>query len=136
MFDPCRNQPSDFLCKAIINRNSHRRCSREKGVLKNFANVTRKYLCLPVKFAKLFRTPFLQNTPGTPVFACEICEIIQNTIFTEHLRWLLLCKWFLYEKNVGLYILNFCRIPFNSFLKYQNKRKISQLFVKFHSYNL
>ena len=39
------------------------------GFPKNFANFTGKYLCFPVRFGKLLRTPF----------------------FTEHLRWLLLC---------------------------------------------
>ena len=55
------------------NRSSHRRCSLENGVLKNFANFSGKHFwhrCLPVRFAKFLRTPF----------------------FKEHLRWLLLKK--------------------------------------------
>ena len=67
-------------CKAnhILDRSSHRMCSVRKGVLRNFAKVTGKYLCqspffnfikkrlwhrcLPVNFAKYSRTSFLQNT--------------------------------------------------------------------------
>ena len=42
------------------NRTSHRRCSIKKGVLKNFANFTRKKR-FPVKFAKFLRTTILKN---------------------------------------------------------------------------
>ena len=63
-------------------RSSHRRCSAEKGVLKNFANFTGKRLSwsvflitfvknfvtqrlqhrrFPLKFAKFLRTPILKN---------------------------------------------------------------------------
>ena len=62
--------------KAINSRNSHRRCSVKKGVLKNFAKFTGKHLCqslffnkvaglrVPVNFVKFLETPFLQNTSG------------------------------------------------------------------------
>ena len=68
-------------------RSSHRRCSIEKSVLKNFAKITGKQLCqslffnkvtglrtailfkkrlwkryFPVHFSKFSKTPFLQNT--------------------------------------------------------------------------
>ena len=70
-------------------RSSHQRCSTKKGVLRNFTKFTRKHLrqslffnkvaglrpatllkkrlwhgCVPVKFVKFLRTPFLQNTSG------------------------------------------------------------------------
>ena len=66
----------------ITCRSSHRRCSVEKGVLKNFANFTGRRLrwsvflikfvkkfvekrlqhrCFSVKFAKILRTPILKN---------------------------------------------------------------------------
>ena len=72
-----------------MNRNSQRRCSVRKGVLRNFTKFTGKHLCqslffnkvaglrpatllkkrlrhrcFPVNFAKFLRTPFLQNTSG------------------------------------------------------------------------
>ena len=47
-----------------------------------------------------FKIGLLQNRPdglqlyhketSTSVFSCEICKIFNNTIFTEHLQWLLL----------------------------------------------
>ena len=70
-------------------RSSYQKCSIKKGVLRNFAKFTGKYLCqslffnkiaglgpatllkkrlwhrcFPVNFAKFLRTPFLQNTSG------------------------------------------------------------------------
>ena len=70
-------------------RNSHRRCSIKKGVLKNLTKFTEKYLCwslyfnkvvgltpatllkkrlqhrcFPVNFANFLRTLFLQNNSG------------------------------------------------------------------------
>ena len=70
-------------------RSSHHRCSVNKGVLRNFAKLTGKYLfqvlffskvaglmsatllkkrlwhrCFPVNFAKFLRTSFSQNTSG------------------------------------------------------------------------
>ena len=86
-----------YLCEYIFsflllcfrkNRSSHRRCSVKKGVLKSFADFTRKHLCgslfliiaglacnfikkrlphrcFPVEFAKYLRTPILN--------ICEDC---------------------------------------------------------------
>ena len=75
----------------LLNRSSHQRYSIKKGVLRNFAKFTWKYLCqglflikmqvlglkpatllkkrllhkgFPANFAKFLRTPFLQNTSG------------------------------------------------------------------------
>ena len=73
----------------ILIRSSHRRCSMEKGVLRNFTKFTGKHLCqnlvfnklaglrpatllkkrvwhrcFPVNFVKFLKTPFLQNTSG------------------------------------------------------------------------
>ena len=73
-----------WLTLLALNRSSHRRCSVRKGVLRNFAKSTGKYLCqrlflnkvaglrhrclwhrcFPVNFAKFLRTSFLQNTSG------------------------------------------------------------------------
>ena len=62
--------------KILPTRNSHRRCSVKKSVLKNFANLTEKHLCwslltcnfiklqhrcFSVRFAKFLRTPILKN---------------------------------------------------------------------------
>ena len=59
-------------------RSSHRRCSIEKGVLKNFAKFTGKSLC---------RKIFLNKVAGSlQVFSCEFCEIFKNNYFVEHLQ--------------------------------------------------
>ena len=41
---------------------------------------------------------FIKKEALAQVFSCEFCEISKNTFFfIEHLRWLLLEKWILYE---------------------------------------
>ena len=75
------------LRESTLYRSSHRRCSVKKGVLRNFSKCLRLrpatllnkslwlrpatllkrslwHRCFPVNFAKLLRTPFLQNTSG------------------------------------------------------------------------
>ena len=65
----------------INNGSSHRRCSIEKGVLKNLTKFSRKHLCqslffnkvaglkpydrFPVDFPKFLRTPFITEQPWT-----------------------------------------------------------------------
>ena len=68
-------------------RSSHRRCSVNKDVLKNFANFTGKHLCWSLfnKVTYLKACNFIKKTP-TQVFSCEIREIFKNNYFEEHLR--------------------------------------------------
>ena len=54
----------------------------KKGALRNFAKYTVKHLCQGCDF---FKKEILAQ-----LFSCEFCEILKNTFFTEHLRWLLL----------------------------------------------
>ena len=83
----CNLGRENFVYQLKNNRSSHRRCSVEKGVLRNFAKFTGKHLCqrlffnkvaglrpatllkkklwhwcFSVNFAKFVRAPFLQNT--------------------------------------------------------------------------
>ena len=85
-------------------RSSHQRCSVRKGVLRNFANFTRKHFCqglffnkvaglrpatllkkrirhrcFPVNFAKFLRTPFLQNTFGRLLLPVFVLDSFENT---------------------------------------------------------
>ena len=78
-------------------RSSHQKCSVRKGLLRNFAKFTGKYLCqslfftkvaglrpesllkirlwykcFPVNFAKFVRTLFLQNTSGWLILAIVV----------------------------------------------------------------
>ena len=50
-------------------RSSHQRCPLKKGVLKIFAKLTGKPLCLSIFF--------------TQVFSCELCKKFKNSFFTE-----------------------------------------------------
>ena len=47
--------------------------------LKNFVNFSGQGTC-----------NFIKKQTLAQVFSCEICEIVKNAFFTEHLRWLLL----------------------------------------------
>ena len=80
----------------IIVRSSHQRSSMKDGVLRNFAKFREKHLCqslifnkvaglrsatllkkriwhrcFPLNFAKILRTPFLQNTSGPLLLNCK-----------------------------------------------------------------
>ena len=69
-------------------RNSHQRCSRKKGVLKNFAKfifatLLKKRLwhrCFPVNFAKILKTPFLTEHLWTTV---SVCQTTNHTYIRE-----------------------------------------------------
>ena len=60
-------------------RNSYRRCSIRKGVLKNFTNFTENN-CVGVSFLQLY----YKETP-TQVSFLEYCKIFKTTYFEEHL---------------------------------------------------
>ena len=68
-------------------RSSHQRCSMKKGVLKNFAKLTGKYLCQSLFFIKVAGAAcnFIKKEILAQVFSCGFCEISKNTLFTEHL---------------------------------------------------
>ena len=55
------------------NRNSHRKCSTQKIVLKNFAKFTGRHLCQSLYFNKS-RSCIRKETPAQ-VFSCEFCKI-------------------------------------------------------------
>ena len=101
-------RPRRNLVKSLIprGRSSHRRCSIEIGVLRNFTKFTGKHLCqslsfnkvadlrpatllkkrlwhrcFPVNFVKFLRTPFLQNTSGRLLLKGVMN--IENTIGTR-----------------------------------------------------
>ena len=69
------------------NRRSQRKCSVRKGVLRNFAKLTRKHPCQSLFFNKGARAcNFIKKETVAQLFSCEFCEISTSTIFTEHLR--------------------------------------------------
>ena len=68
-------------------RNNHRSCSVRKGVLRNFAKFTGKYLCQSLSLNKVAGQAcnFIKKETLARVFSCECCEISNNTFFTKHL---------------------------------------------------
>ena len=63
----------------ITCRSSHRRCSVEKGALKNFANFTGVYLCWSVfliKFVKYFVKKRLQHM----CFLMKLAKLLRRSI--------------------------------------------------------
>ena len=67
-----------------IETNSHSHMFFKIGVLKYFAIFTGN-TSLGIFFNKVAKKRIRHK-----VFSCEFCEISKNTIFTEHLQWLLL----------------------------------------------
>ena len=63
-------------------RNSHRRCSARKGVLRNFAKFTGKHLCQSLFFV-LSPETLLKKRLWHRCFPMNFC--VKNTFFTEHL---------------------------------------------------
>ena len=69
-------------------RSSHRWCSVKKGVLKNFAKSTGKYLCARVSFLIKLQAPpatLLKKETLAQMLSCEFFEIFKNTSLNEHL---------------------------------------------------
>ena len=67
------------LCQASMNRafkNSRRRCSVRKTVLRNFAKFTGKQ-------AEVCN--FIKKETLAQLFSCEFCESSRNIFFTKHL---------------------------------------------------
>ena len=52
----------------------------KKGVLENFAKFTGKHRV----------AGFIKKEALAQAFSCELSKIFKDTIFTEHIRWLLL----------------------------------------------
>ena len=86
-----------FLKTNIIDSVSIFRSSRaevfcKKGVVRNSAKLTGKQLRQSLFFNKVagLRPATSLKKTLTQVFSCEFCKIYKNTIFKEHIRWLLL----------------------------------------------
>ena len=65
----------------------------KKGILKNFAKFTRKYLCHSLFFNKgpgLRPVTLLKKRLWYRCFPVKFAKFLRTPFFTEHLRWLLL----------------------------------------------
>ena len=96
---------SDQYTKYLINIKKYliniQRCIRsrrpkvfcKKGVLRNFAKLTGKYLCHSLFFNKvagLRSTTLLKKRLWRRCFAVNFAKFLRTPFFTEHLQWLLL----------------------------------------------
>ena len=108
-------------------RNSHRWCSVKKGVLKNFANFTEKYLCsrlfkiklqafscVPMKFPKLLRTLISKNIWKRLLLVVSYKKLFINTLQYSHDKssWWKSCSWWfieLWKWRVFILINIFCK---------------------------
>ena len=74
-----QKQPPKVFCK--------------KGVLKNFANITRKHLCQSLFFNKvagLSLQHYQKRDSDTGFFPVNLAKILRTSFFIEHLWWLVL----------------------------------------------
>ena len=69
--------------KTAFSRNSHRRCSIKKAVIKNFSKFTGKHLRLSLSFLKKLlqgsACNFINKEFLAQVFSCEFWKIFKNT---------------------------------------------------------
>ena len=66
-------------------RSSRRRCSVKKGVLRDFAKLTRKHLCQSIRPATLLKKRLLHR-----YFPVNFAKFLRTPFFIERLWWLLL----------------------------------------------
>ena len=64
--------------RMLFYRSSHRRCSMEKDVLRNFTKFTEKNLCQSLTFRP---ATFLRKKTVAQVFSCEFCKISKGIFF-------------------------------------------------------
>ena len=70
-------------------RNGRSRMFFKIGVLKNFANLTGKFLCW-ICFNKIAGLYHFKKRLPNRFFPMKFAKFLRIPIFTEHLRWLLL----------------------------------------------
>ena len=75
-----------FLLKFPLYKRSHRRCSTEKDVLKNFSEFRGKRLCRSLLLTKMQTCNFIKNGTPTQEFSCEFSKKFLNTFFTEQIQ--------------------------------------------------
>ena len=85
----------NLLCWDSGSRSSCPNMFCKKGVLRNFAKFTGKYLCQSLFFNKVFKKVTLVQ-----VLYSEFCKVSESTFFTEHLWWLLL--WFILVASIAV----------------------------------
>ena len=87
------------LCDKITKRRSRREVFCKKGVLENFTKFTGKHLCWSLFFNKVAGLKpecLLRKILQHRCFPVNLVEFFINTLFREHLWWLLLYKGFVF----------------------------------------
>ena len=82
--------PEIIFCGYYASEAVVQRCSVKKVLLENSRN-SPKNTCARAFFL-IKACNFIKKETLAPVFSCEFCEILKNTFFIEHLRWLLLFR--------------------------------------------
>ena len=66
-------------------RNSHQRCSIKIGVLKNYANFTRKHLYRSLFFSGLRPAVLIKKRPRHKCFPVNFAKFLRMPFFIEHM---------------------------------------------------
>ena len=93
----------EFLRNSTIFRSSHRRCSIEKSVLKNFVIFTGKQLCWSLFFNKaadLQACNFIKRRLQYRCFLVSITKFLRMPILKDNCKWQLLNFQNLFSKNL------------------------------------
>ena len=96
-------------------RNSHRRYSARKGVLKNFEKFTEKRLCQSLflnKFVDLRLATLLKNRLWQKCFPVNFAKFLRTHLLQNNSGRLLLLGW-IFEERFLFRILNSCQIKFS-----------------------
>ena len=89
-----------------IYRSSHQRCSVRKGIFRDFAKFTVKYLCQSLFFNKVAGRPatLLKKRLWHKYFTVNFAKSLKMPFLTEHLWWLLLYIFHLYPLAYMLFV--------------------------------
>ena len=86
--DRSRNNRIIYLHERALSRSSHQRCSLKKGVLRNFAKLTGKFLCQSLFFNKvagLRPATLLKKRLRHKCFPVNFVKFLRTPFFVEHL---------------------------------------------------
>ena len=108
------------------------------GVLKNFAKLTKKYLCRSLSLITLRRTAFFKTRLRNSWFIVNFMNFMKTTFFQSNFGRLLLSLWNVFAISINLLLFNQCGFSRNKSLEAVVRRcsskyvflKISQISQK------
>ena len=101
----CIQKPVEYLY--VIYRSSHPEVFCKKGVPRNFAKFTRKYLYQSIFYerCRLEACNFIKKQIRHKCFSVDFAKFLRTPLFAEHLQWLLLYlllqKRFIVDARLG-----------------------------------